>query len=67
MHVETVAIPGNLQTVEAGEKSLCDTVIGSGLFPVVKGYFPYGTATAELPLRSVGGVTSCEALPRTYS
>jgi hypothetical protein len=34
---ETAAILESSQTVEVWEKALCDQVIGSGLFPVVKG------------------------------
>jgi hypothetical protein len=34
---ETAAILGGSQTVEVWEKAFCDQVIGSGLFPGVKG------------------------------
>jgi hypothetical protein len=34
---ETAAILGSSQTVEVWEKAFCDQVIGSGLFPGVKG------------------------------
>jgi hypothetical protein len=34
---ETAAILGNSQTVADWEKAFCDQVIGSGLFPGVKG------------------------------
>ena len=34
---ESAAILGTSQTVEVWEKAFCDQVIGSGLFPDVKG------------------------------
>jgi hypothetical protein len=48
---ETAAILGSPQTVEVWEKAFCDQVIGSGLFPGVKGCRIFtemaATATAQ--------------------